>query len=201
MALTQGMLVGFSIAAPVGAIGIMCAEYSLHYGWLAGLIAGLGAATADTFYGAAVAFGAKSLSGLLTAWGPALKIAGGLILLYLGGTKLLSPPALASKLPHAGAKSKMRIYLTILGLTGTNPATIIDFSAVLMAWHIDLAGRHAPAIFVLGCFIGSMLWWGLLAIVVETLRGRLSPLLVRGINYLVGALSIALGFSAILGAL
>ena len=54
--LPQGILVGLSIAAPVGAIGLLCIQRTLRYGMLTGFVSGLGAATADVLYGMIAAF-------------------------------------------------------------------------------------------------------------------------------------------------
>jgi threonine/homoserine/homoserine lactone efflux protein len=48
----KGLIVGIAIAAPVGPIGLLCIQRALTGGWISGLASGLGAALADTFYGA-----------------------------------------------------------------------------------------------------------------------------------------------------
>ncbi|MCB0207269.1 MAG: LysE family translocator, partial [Anaerolineae bacterium] len=53
----RGLVIGLAIAAPVGPIGVLCIRRTLAEGRLAGLVTGLGAATADTVYGAVAAFG------------------------------------------------------------------------------------------------------------------------------------------------
>jgi hypothetical protein len=55
--LFRGFLLGFSIAAPVGPIGVLCIRRTLAQGLAAGLVSGLGAATADAIYGSIAAFG------------------------------------------------------------------------------------------------------------------------------------------------
>ena len=45
--LLKGVIIGFSIAAPVGPIGVLCIRRSLAFGRPMGLATGLGAATAD----------------------------------------------------------------------------------------------------------------------------------------------------------
>ena len=61
----RGVILGVSIAAPVGPIGILCIRRTLAEGRLVGFICGLGAATADLFYGALTAFGLTLVSGVL----------------------------------------------------------------------------------------------------------------------------------------
>ena len=45
--LLRGLVIGFSIAAPVGPIGVLCIRRTLAEGRASGLVSGLGAATAD----------------------------------------------------------------------------------------------------------------------------------------------------------
>ena len=60
--LIRGMIVGFSIAAPVGPIGVLCIRQTLAHGRATGIACGLGAATADAVYGAIAAFGLTAIS-------------------------------------------------------------------------------------------------------------------------------------------
>ena len=63
--LFSGLVIGFSIAAPVGPIGVLCIRRTLAEGRLHGLVSGLGAATADAVYGCIAAFGLAFISDLL----------------------------------------------------------------------------------------------------------------------------------------
>ena len=48
--LLKGLTIGFSIAAPVGPIGLLCIRRAIADGVRAGFICGLGAASADAIY-------------------------------------------------------------------------------------------------------------------------------------------------------
>lgn len=61
----KGIVLGFSIAAPVGPIGILCIRKTLQFGRLSGLFYGLGAAIADSIYAILAAFGLTFVSDLL----------------------------------------------------------------------------------------------------------------------------------------
>src|SRR5512134_3594586 len=89
----RGLVIGFSIAAPVGPIGVLCIRRTLAQGRVAGLVSGLGAATADAFYGSVAGFGLTFLSGFLLGQQQWLRLVGGLFLLYLGVTTFRSAPA------------------------------------------------------------------------------------------------------------
>ncbi len=95
MHIIQGMIVGFSIAAPVGAIGFLCIQQTLVRGILVGVASGLGAATADMMYGIIVALGLKATQTLLLTYKTPLSIGGGLFFCYLGIKKFFAVPSIA----------------------------------------------------------------------------------------------------------
>src|SRR5579863_5838660 len=80
----KGLIIGFAIAAPVGPIGILCIQRSLHDGFKIGLLTGLGAAFADGTYGLIAGFGLTAVSSFLIAYQFWIRLIGGLFLLYLG---------------------------------------------------------------------------------------------------------------------
>ena len=89
----QGLVLGFSIAAPVGPIGILCIRRTLAEGRASGFVSGLGAATADAVYGSIAAFGLTIISGILVEQKIWLGLLGGAFLCYLGVRTLLASPA------------------------------------------------------------------------------------------------------------
>lgn len=195
----RGMILGFSIAAPVGPIGVLCIRRTLAAGRLTGLVSGLGAATADAFYGTVAAFGLTAVSSLLVHQQTALRIIGGLFLGYLGVRTLLMPPA------QQAAKTRQRRallsnYLSTLGLTLTNPATIFSFVAIFagLGWAgTREAGYGSAALLVLGVFCGSALWWLILSTGVSLVRARFTPRLMQWVNRGSGMIILAFGVVAI----
>jgi threonine/homoserine/homoserine lactone efflux protein len=84
----RGLIIGFSIAAPVGPIGVLCIRRTL-----AGFISGLGAATADAIYGCIAGFGLTFISSFLISQQVWFRVVGGAFLCYLGIKTLLARPA------------------------------------------------------------------------------------------------------------
>src|SRR6185503_14494062 len=82
--LAKGSVIGFAFAAPVGPIGVLCIRRTFAEGRASGLATGLGAATADAFYGAVAGFGLTAVSGFLLHYQQALGLLGGLFLCALG---------------------------------------------------------------------------------------------------------------------
>ena len=91
--LLKGLVIGLSIAAPVGPIGLLCIRRTLAEGPAMGLATGLGAATADALYGAVAGFGLAAVSQALLGWQDALRLVGGAVLLWLGWATVRARPA------------------------------------------------------------------------------------------------------------
>jgi threonine/homoserine/homoserine lactone efflux protein len=198
--LARGLLIGFSIAAPVGPIGLLCIRRTLADGRAAGLVSGLGAATADALYGAIAGFGLTVVSGLLISQQGWLRLIGGLFLLYLGARTFLARPAEQAALV-GGRAGLAGAYASTFALTLTNPATILSFVAIFAGLGLasEASGSYAEAtLLVLGVFVGSALWWMLLSGGVSLLRSRVDTRALVWINRASGAIIVAFGLLALL---
>ncbi len=193
----RGFVLGFAIAASPGPIFFLCLRRTLDRGWLNGLVSGLGVATADGFYAALAAFGIGAVTSALVAERRWLALVGGAVLVVLGLRIVLDRPKSAEPAPTSIGSGLQLAYLSTLGLTITNPATIISFAALVAALGIGIGGGYLrPAGLVLGVFIGSATWWCVLAALVAGLRARVTPMVVRGISTFSGLAIIALGLVA-----
>jgi threonine/homoserine/homoserine lactone efflux protein len=193
-AFLQGLLIGFSIAAPVGPIGLICIRRSLTAGRLAGLVSGLGAATADALYGIVAALGLTAVTNLLVAYQRPLQFVGGLFLVYLGLAIMRSTPATtATSTPPTATLSAA--YFSTLLLTLANPVTVLSFLGIFAGLGL-LGNAHAPSAafaLVLGVFLGSAAWWLLLSTSAAALGARLQSGGLRLLNLTSGALIAAFG--------
>jgi len=176
----QSLVVGLSIAAPVGPIGLLVIQRTVQRGATVGLATGLGAAAADACYGAVGAFGVTSLIGALTRARAPLALFGGGFLLWLAWRTWRSAPAtrVAAVQGRAGLISA---FAGTFLLTLSNPATIFSFIAVFGA----LAARGAPSSpwpMIAGVLAGSALWWLALSAVVGRLRRRFDAGMQRVVN-------------------
>ena len=127
--LLKSAVIGLAIAAPVGPIGVLCIRRTLAYGMPYGFVSGLGAATADAFYGSIIAFGLTAISAFLLDLGTALNWIGGAFLLYLGITTLRAAGNAAADMNDThitpiAETSLIASYGSTLFLTITNPLTI-----------------------------------------------------------------------------
>ena len=201
--LARGLIIGFSIAAPVGPIGLLCIRRTLAHGRAVGFFSGLGAATADAMYGAIAGFGLTALSTFLVQGQGPLRLVGGAFLCYLGVRTFLARPATGTARAE-GRRGLAGAYLSTLGLTLTNPSTILSFVAIFAGLGLGAAGasgagpRFAPAaLMVTGVFLGSALWWLILAGIAGAFRSRLTGGAMQWINRLSGAILAAFGVAAL----
>jgi threonine/homoserine/homoserine lactone efflux protein len=204
----RGLVIGFSIAAPVGPIGVLCIRRTLAEGRLTGLVSGLGAATADAFYGAVAAFGLGLVSQVLVDQQEPLRLAGGLFLCYLGLRTWLAPvrgdlspqSGLRSDQPAGRPSGAAAAYLSTLFLTLTNPITILSFAAIFAGLGLAAAGSGPlpGAVLVAGVFAGSGTWWLLLSGFAGLVRHRVGPNALRWINRLSGLVIVGFGVLALI---
>jgi threonine/homoserine/homoserine lactone efflux protein len=197
----RGLVIGFSIAAPVGPIGVLCIRRTLAEGQLYGLVSGLGAATADALYGCVAAFGLTFISSFLIGHKLWLSLIGGLFLLYLGIKTLLSRPA--EEAAKAEGKGLLGAYASTFLLTVTNPMTILSFVAIFAALGLgSTTGSYASAlILVLGVFCGSAAWWLLLSGGVGLFRNKFNARGLLWVNRISGAIITLFGIIALGGLL
>ena len=176
----KSALIGLSIAAPVGPIGLLCIQRTLDHGPRVGLATGLGAAVADAMYGAIGAFGVTAVITLLTDARTALALGGALFLLWLAWSAWHGAEPKQAANAGGGVKGWHAFGGTFL-LTMSNPATILSFIAVFSS----LAGgmsTASPVCMIAGVFAGSAAWWFVLVGMVTRLRERLQPRHLRWIR-------------------
>ena len=196
--LVSGIVIGFSIAAPVGPIGILCIRRTLADGRLHGLISGLGAATADAVYGCIAAFGLAFISDLLVQQQFWLHVVGGAFLCFLGIRTMLAKP---SEKPSNGKKMGLAgAYGSTFLLTLTNPVTILSFAAVFASLGLgSITGDYgSAALLVLSVFAGSASWWLILSGSVSLLRTKVTPRVLLWINRVSGGIILGFGLVALI---
>lgn len=194
----RGLAIGFAIAAPVGAIGLLCIRRTLAEGRLAGFVSGLGAATADALYGAVAALGLTAVSTAIVERQALVRLIGGCFLCYLGGRTALARPTTETR---AGtARGLAAAYASTFALTLTNPTTILSCAAVFAGMGLSTLARDrlSALLLVVGVFVGSALWWLLLSGGVGLARRALTAERLRWVNRLSGALLAGFGLLALL---
>jgi threonine/homoserine/homoserine lactone efflux protein len=177
----RGFILGFTIAAAVGPISLLVMRRTLAEGRVVGLASGLGVATADGAYGAIAAFGLGAITQVLVDARPILATAGGVFLLWLAWTTARAEPHDPATAPGGGG-GLAGAYLSILGLTLTNPMTILSFGALFAGLGVTSGDSGGAALITLGVFLGSGAWWVVLTSIVSMVRHRVTTAWIRRIN-------------------
>ena len=200
--LIKGLILGFAVAAPVGPIGVLCIRRTLADGKMNGFFSGLGAASADMFYGAVAAFGLTAIQSFLYGWQFWPRLVGGLFLFYLGIQTFISKPAETATQAKEARGRLFDAYLSTVFLTLTNPATIISFTVIFAGLGFARTGGNytSASFLVLGVFLGSSAWWLTLSSIVGFFRERFTSQWMVWVNRIAGAVIFGFGIIALAAA-
>lgn len=195
----EGLVAGYGIAIPVGAISLLILKTSLAQGLVAGIAAGAGAASVDFFFAALAVIAGEFLTELLLPIHTPLRILSGAFLILLGAWGIFR---LRDKVRRSGSASSkqfdpLRIYFQFLTLTSLNPHTLVYFSALILGGDTadEPAGRIA---FVLGAGVASLSWQSFLALLGAKAMGRFNERFQRATVVFGNLIVIAIGLGNLL---
>ncbi len=179
----KGIIVGFLIAAPVGPVGILCIRRTLSGSYILGLVTGLGAGFADTFYGAVAGFSLASIADFIKNNDFYLRLFGGFLIAWIGVSIYKAPPRQAM-LREEEKETRLHAFTSAFFLTVSNPVTLLVFAASFAAMGISPVGDSQSQAFalVLGVFFGANAWWLSLSTAVHLMHHKLSDTQLLWIN-------------------
>jgi threonine/homoserine/homoserine lactone efflux protein len=201
--LLRGLAIGLAVASALGPVGLLVIRRTIDRGFVHGFASGLGVASADAVYGAIAAFGLAAVTETLVGIERPLAIIGGLVLVALAlrgvrGLLVGADPAARTERPSSRRLDTLGgAWASMVGLTLTNPATILSFTALFASIGAGTGGPAGAATVTAGVFAGSAAWWAILTGAVSGLRARLTPRVVRGLNVVSAAVIAAFGVTAI----
>jgi len=175
-AFLDGLIAGYGIAIPVGAIALLIVNTAVQCGFRLGFAAGAGAATADLLYATVAAVAGTAVVSLLQPVALPLRVLGGVVLLALGVAGIRQ----AARRPTFEAEGvkrcpTLRTYFQFLALTAINPLTVVYFTAYIFGRGTAYAfSMETSLLFVAGAGLSSLSWQTLLAALGGLGRG-LSP--------------------------
>jgi arginine exporter protein ArgO len=203
-ALVAGLLAGYGVAVPVGAIAALIISLTARTSLRVGAAAAMGVATADGIYAVAAVLGGAALARLIAPVGTPLRWAAAVILAVLAvrtavtAVRHFREPALAR--PGTGLATPGRAYLGLLGLTLLNPATIVYFGALVLGRQASAEPAGLQAVWVVAAFVASASWQLLIAgsgslvgRVLTGARGRLVTALTSSAVIIVLAAGLVVG--------
>lgn len=204
----EGVLAGYGIAVPVGAIAVLIVDVGLRRGFGLAFMAGAGAATADLLYASLAMAAGEVLASALAPYSTGLRLASALALMALGvvglwrawsrqgrGAERSGDPA-----PAVRTNAHLRIYGQFLGLTILNPLTFTYFSALILGRRVGVALSVGGAVaFVAGAALSSLSWQTFLAGVGALANQRVSPRFQAATSVVGSLIVIGLGVRFLVG--
>ena len=203
--LFKGMLVGLMVSIPLGPMGVLIIQKTLHKGALSGFIAGMGAASADFFYASVSAFGLGYVINTVQTHELLLQIIGGIFLLCIGLKIYFDNPIRQIRQRRQGRVSKTGLlgdYLSLFFLTVSNPITVVVFMAVFAGMSVfgESSSMLGELLVVMGVLLGGGVWWYTLSTLVNIFRKKFRLRVLITINRVSGLVITILGALVILAA-
>jgi arginine exporter protein ArgO len=175
----SGLLAGFGVAIPLGAIGVLLIQEGVTRGLRRGAPAAVAVGVVDTVYCAGAVLAGAVAAPVITSWGRWPGVAGGVALItiaILGIRRALAARGAGDEATgEAAAGSRWRRFALFLGLTAINPATLVYFAAITLGLAGLLGSPARAALFVAGTGLASVAWQLLLVAAGSLLRRRTSP--------------------------
>jgi threonine/homoserine/homoserine lactone efflux protein len=197
-----GVLSGFCLALPVGAVALKCINKTLQFGFKSGLAVGLGAAFADAFYALIAIYSLTTISNIFLQNQEIMRIIGGLCLIFISIRMISSGPVVIETKEVAYSKWPRDIISGFV-ITLSNPLTYIGFIALLSYMHLVFRNFNSELVlnFSLGAFAGSLIWWLILIEFARFLKNKVNSTFIKRSNIISGFIILVFGVLVILSTL
>ncbi|MGI9422984.1 MAG: LysE family translocator [Hyphomicrobiaceae bacterium] len=193
-----GLAIGIVVAAPVGPVNILCIQRALERGFLAGVVAGLGAVLGDAIIALLAGLGVGAITGMVENHRATIQIVGGIALIGFGVSLYFKEPQILTA-EENGGRPTIRSYLLDIPktfvLTVTNPGAVLGLFAIFggIGSFVELRG-YIDALFLVGAIaLGSLAWWVFLSFLISRFRHRFDMRRLTTINRVAGTVLFAFG--------
>lgn len=191
----KGIIIGLFISVPLGPIGMLIIQRTLHKGRINGIMTGLGATSSDLFYTIIALFFLSFVVDFIELHRIIIQTIGSIIVVGFGIFIFRSTPSTQPKLNSGNNLNFLKDFFSSFVLTLSNPLILFILIALFSRmsflegkttiWQ-DLTG-------ILSILSGATLWWLTLTFLVSRFKYMFN---VRGLKYLnriLGIIIIILG--------
>ena len=195
--LVQGFIVGFSVAAPIGPLAILCIRQTLAYGLIMGLVCGGAIAIGDGVYSIVAALGANLINDIIEHHEKWFTLFGGLLLMFIG-QKVFRTEVSEGQDHIKKKKHRINAFTYTLILTLASPSTTLLFITMFTATGVFKHTLDTSNMTFLstGVVVGAMTWWIILSSVVTVIKRKLDLKAFLVINKISGAAIFIFGLLA-----
>lgn len=200
--LIKGVIIGLSASIPLGPVGLICIQKTLNSKRKNGIVAGMGAALADTFFAVVAAFGISTVHNFIETQQLFLRLGGGIILLFLGLKFFLTNPAIQIRKQRYKNNNLWADFVSVFLLTLSNPITVVVFGAVFAGFGVipKESSWFSLIMLVSGVFSGAMLWWISLIYIINMFRKKFRLRRLWWMNKIMGVVITLFGLFALISA-
>lgn len=199
----KGLLIGVTVSAPMGPVGVLCIQRTLNKGRWFGFITGIGACISDMIYALFTGYGMSLLMNFISneRYRFILQISGSIVLLLFGIYCYRSNPTKnihKSKRPQKG--TLLHNGITAFLVTLSNP--LIMFLFIFLFAQVAFVVPNRPfemSIGYISIAAGAMLWWFGLTWLIDKVRGKFDENGILIINRIVGCIVILFSLIMLLG--
>jgi threonine/homoserine/homoserine lactone efflux protein len=191
----KGILIGLCISVPLGPIGMLTIQRTLHRGQKHGIATGLGATTSDLVYTIITLFFLSFVLDFIEVHRFIIQLVGSLVVGAFGYYIFRSNPATQPKPNETVKHSLPGDFFTSFALTFSNPLVLFVLIALFARFEfID----NKTTLFVSICGIlsilgGAILWWSLLTFLISRFKNKLNMRGLKIINQVTGLVIIVIG--------
>lgn len=197
--LLKGFCIGIIFGVPAGAIGALTIRRTLGYGFLAGLITGMGSSVADLLYASIGIFGLTMVADFVEKNQQIISLVGAVVIFALGIFIWRN-----NTIPKSEEESKKNLpacFFSSLALSIANPAMLLTFLAAFTLFEIggnlDVTAKGS---LLFGILIGTICWWGGLTGFISLFRKKMTDRIYIWLNRILGILLFLLGTAAVVNA-
>jgi len=187
--LYKGIIIGICISAPVGPIGVLCIQRTLHYGPKHGIATGLGATASDLLYALAAILGIGYVIDFIHQREFVIQIIGSVVILLFGIYIFNCNPV---KQISKGIDTKgnyMQDFFTSFGVTFSNP--LIMFILIALFARFQFVPPKLSVYYITICvasiLLGAFTWWLTLTSIVNLFRSRFGERGLWFVNKITGS--------------
>ncbi|MDR3327728.1 MAG: LysE family translocator [Prevotellaceae bacterium] len=206
----NGIIIGILVSAPVGPLGILCIQRTLHKGRIYGIITGLGATTSDLIYAVLVGLGMNFIIDFVDQYRLLIQIFGCIILFFFGFMIYRTDPAKELENQNIGIKNRSVVstYISAFWLCFSNPLIIFLFIGLFARFSffasdaMYINGIYINSMYlnitgVISLLLGAFAWWVILTTIVGTLRNKFNVKGLRILNIITGSILMIISVAGV----
>jgi threonine/homoserine/homoserine lactone efflux protein len=194
----DGLIAGYGISIPLGAIAVLLISQAMEKGLRSGLWAAAGIATVDFSCAVIAVVAGQAVSSILEPYARPLQVISGIVLIAMGIYIALG--AWRQQKADLNIESNRSTYFRFILLTAVNPFTVVYFTALIIG-NPNLGGGSPVdgLLFALGVGFASITWQSMLAGVGAAAKATLPRSFLRITTVAGGALVVVLGALIMIG--